>query len=746
MKQEKINNRLIVDFAESILENDQYVSIKMKGYSMYPTLRPDDIGVIEHCAPENLKTGDIIVFKSNRHLVAHRLIAIKKENNNFQFTAKGDKNSFTDPVFSQETLVGRIKELERKGKKISTDSRSMKWKRQLSLRYPTITEAYSNIVLGIQYRTDTIRSNYRSLKSNVSKISKGSGKLFGINAIISVLQGIVPFAIIVLIKLLVDALTTSNFENATGQAYYGGMLFLTALVFLLNALLIELRSYYSERMSQSVSRHIYSVLHAKHSKLDLSNYENPKQQDSMHRAVQEASFRPVKILNALLTGIKSVASVLFLIGMFISIRWYLILILIVAVLPDVYVRLKYSRKLYKLKDTQSTKEREMYYYNRILTGFPFAKELKLFGFSGFFEKRFNRTQDELFDEKIKLRKSELRLNFFSQSFAVLLIFISLGFISFLKVNGAISIGTVVLFFFAFQRAYSVLNDFFRSFTQIVEDNTFLKDFIQFLDLPERTLNVTPTSEFSLQHEIRFKDVSFRYVASKRNALTDINLVIPAGKKVAFVGENGSGKTTLIKLLCGFYEANQGEITFDGIDIEKLGQKLITENITAVFQDFALYNIAAYQNLALGNIKAEPDPEKIKQAACDADIDELLSKLPDGYNTLLGNLFKSGEELSIGQWQKIAIARAFYRDAPLLLMDEPSSALDAASELQIINSLKKLSQNKTAVIVSHRLSTVQWVDLIYMFHEGKVVESGSHEELIALKGKYYELFQTANTIA
>lgn len=746
MKQEKINNRLIVDFAESILENDQYVSIKMKGYSMYPTLRPDDIGVIEYCAPENLKTGDIIVFKSNRHLVAHRLIAIKKENNIFQFTAKGDKNSFCDPVFSQEALIGRIKELERKGKKINTDSRSMRWNRQLSLRYPAITEAYSSIVLGIQYRTDTIISGYRSLKSNISKISKGSGKLFRINAVISVLQGIVPFAIIVLIKLLVDALTTSNFENATGQAYYGGMLFLTALVFLLNALLIEFRSYYSERMSQSVSRHIYSVLHAKHSKLDLSNYENPKQQDSMHRAVQEASFRPVKILNALLTGIKSVASVLFLIGMFISIRWYLILILIVAVLPDVYVRLKYSRKLYKLKDTQSTKEREMYYYNRILTGFPFAKELKLFGFSGFFEKRFNRTQDELFDEKIKLRKSELQLNFSSQSFAVLLIFISLGFISFLKVNGAISIGTVVLFFFAFQRAYSVLNDFFRSFTQIVEDNTFLKDFIQFLDLPERTLNVTPTSEFSLQHEIRFKDVSFRYEASKRNALTDINLVIPAGKKVAFVGENGSGKTTLIKLLCGFYEANQGEITFDGIDIEKLGQKLITENITAVFQDFALYNIAAYQNLALGNIKAEPDPEKIKQAARDADIDELLSKLPDGYNTLLGNLFKSGEELSIGQWQKIAIARAFYRDAPLLLMDEPSSALDAASELQIINSLKKLSQNKTAVIVSHRLSTVQWVDLIYMFREGKVVESGSHEELMALKGKYYELFQTANTIA
>ena len=441
MKQVKINNRVIVDFAESILDNDQNVSIKMKGYSMYPTLRPGDIGVIEHCATETLKTGDIIVFKAGGHLVAHRLIAIRKENNHFLFTAKGDKNSFSDPEFSDEMLVGRIKEIQRKGTKISTNALSMKWNRFLSLRFPLISASFRNLMTGIQFRIGSIKTGYQSLKSNVSKISKGSGKLFGINAFISVLQGVIPFVIIVLIKLLVDALSASNFENASGQAYYAGMLILTALVFLLNALLIELRSYYSERMSQSVSRHIYSILHAKHGVLDLSNYENPKQQDSMHRAVQEASFRPVKILNALLTGIKSVASVLFLIGMFISIRWYLVLILIIAVLPDVYVRLKYSRKLYKLKDSQSTKEREMYYYNRILTGFPFAKELKLFGFSGFFQQRFNSTQDQLFDEKIKLRRSELQMNFFSQSFAVMLIFVSLGFISFLKVNGAISIGT-----------------------------------------------------------------------------------------------------------------------------------------------------------------------------------------------------------------------------------------------------------------------------------------------------------------
>ena len=220
-------------------------------------------------------------------------------------------------------------------------------------------------------------------------------------------------------------------------------------------------------------------------------------------------------------------------------------------------------------------------------------------------------------------------------------------------------------------------------------------------------------------------------------------MIPAGKTVAFVGENGSGKTTLIKLLCGFYSPDSGDIFFDGIPAENIGGKIIRENISAVFQDFALYNISALLNIGLGDTKTPIDTNKAKKAAEAADIAETMEKLPEGYNTLLGNLFTGGEELSIGQWQKIAIARAFYRNAPLLLMDEPSSALDAHAELDIIEKLKKLSENKTAVIVSHRLTTVQWADLIYVFDQGKIIESGTHQELISKNGKYQSLFTAAN---
>ena len=744
MKKQKITNQL-VEMAESLLDENRTLSFRMQGNSMFPTMKEGDLGYVEKCTPDELKIGDVVVFKANEKLVAHRLTSMFYQNGVRVFETKGDKNSFHDAPFTSEELVGKITSIQRKNRLRRLDSPLMRFQRFTSSYLSILLIPAFDLYIRLKSRFTRLNSGFRSLKNNLSVVSENSGKILFKNAILAVLQGIIPFVIIVCIKLLIDQLTKPITPNSNQQLIFIFFLVLTALVFLASAILSEINSYFSEKLSQSVSKHIYDKLHSKHVLLDLSNYENPDKQDKIHRAVQEASYRPLKIMNELLLGIKSVASALFLVGLFVSIRWYLVLVLLVAIIPGIIIRLKFSQKLYKLKEIQSTKEREMYYYNRILTGFPFAKELKLFGFAGFFKKRFTDVQNTLFDQKIELRKSELRLSIFAQVFAILLIFISLGFVSMLKMKGEISIGTVVLFFFAFQRGYSVLNDFFRSITQIVEDNTFLKDFIEFLNIPTRSnVSSSVNSTFELKNEIKFENVSFKYETSKRNVLKSVNITIPAGKTVAFVGANGSGKTTMIKLLCGFYEPDAGKISIDGINASELGQSVICKNITAVFQDFALYNLMAMENLGLGNAEIPFDLAKAKEAARKAGIDDILEKLPDGYNTLLGNLFKGGEELSIGQWQKIAIARAFYRDSPLILMDEPSSALDAESEKQIINSLKKLSQEKTAVIISHRLTTVQWADLIYFFKEGEVIEAGNHNDLMALKGSYYELFQTANS--
>ncbi|MDD4969015.1 MAG: signal peptidase I [Paludibacter sp.] len=737
-------NHTLLNLAESLLDDHHPINFNMQGFSMYPTLREGDRGIVEKWNTEELLVGDIIVFKANHKLVAHRLVRIEIREGVRLYIAKGDKNNFTDEPFTSEALVGKMTSFQRKNSIKTMDSPSMKVRAFIFLHFSKVLIPFHNLCLRAGNRINSIHTGWQSIKKNLSVITRHSGKELSLNLIIAALQGILPFVIIVCIKLLIDYLTKPSAMEVSQQLYFISLLILTAFVFLMNGVLSELKGYYSEKLSQSVTRRIYTKLHTKHSSLDLSHYENPAEQDKIHRAVQEASFRPIKIINELVTGVRSVAAGLFMVALFANIRWYLVALLVISIIPGVIIRLKYSRKLYKLKESQSTREREMYYYNRILTGFPFAKELKLFGFTVFFLKRFSNTQDRLFDQKIKLSKSELRLEIFSQCFAIILIFISLGYVSYLKLHGEITIGTVVLFFFAFQRGYSVLNDFFRSITQIMEDNTFLNDFMAFLNMPVRS-EVQPDMQqpFSLNKSIRIENVSFRYESSTREVLKAVNITIPAGKTVAFVGANGSGKTTLIKLLCGFYQPNAGSITFDGVDSLSIGQKLICENITAVFQDFALYNIPAIENIGLGNVQTEFNLDKAKKAASDAGIAEVIERLPDGYLTLLGNLFKGGEELSIGQWQKIAIARAFYRDSPLILMDEPSSALDASSEFQIIKSLKALSSDKTAVIISHRLSTVQWADLIYLFDKGEVLESGNHTDLMALKGKYYTLFQTAN---
>ena len=745
MKSEELNNYLF-NLAENLLDDDHSLSYKMRGNSMYPTLKAGDVAHVKKCRQEDLKIGDIVVFKSNDLLVGHRLIKISTQDGVRTFITKGDHSPCKDIPFTFQALLGRMTSFQRNNRIKSMDSPSMKVHCFCSCHFSKVLIPFYNFNLRVSNRIQILHTGWQSLKKNLSVITRHSGKVLSVNLIIAALQGILPFVIIVCIKLLIDHLTKPSALEVSQQLWFILLLILTAFVFLVNGVLSELKGFYSEKLSQSVTRRIYGKLHKKHASLDLSHYENPAEQDKIHRAVQEASFRPIKMISELVTGVRSIAAGLFMVALFANIRWYLVMLLVISIVPGVIIRLKYSRKLYKLKESQSTREREMYYYNRILTGFPFAKELKLFGFTGFFLKRFANTQDMLFDQKLKLSKSELRLEIGSQCFAIILIFISLGYVSYLKLNGEISIGTVVLFFFAFQRGYSVLNDLSRSITQVLEDNTFLNDFIAFLNLPTAS-EVQPETQlpFSLHKGIRIENLSFRYESSTREVLKGVNISIPAGKTVAFVGANGSGKTTLIKLLCGFYQPDTGMISFDGINSRSIGQEKICENITAVFQDFALYNIPAIENIGLGNVKAELNLDRAMKAARDAGIADVIERLPDGYNTLLGNLFKGGEELSIGQWQKIAIARAFYRDSPLILMDEPSSALDASSELQIIRSLKTLSSDKTAVIISHRLSTVQWADLIYLFDKGEVLESGSHSDLMALKGKYYTLFNTANTL-
>jgi len=384
MKPEILKNELL-SMTATLLGDNRTLGLKMQGFSMFPTLKEDDYGYIESCSSESLTKGDLVVFRHNNTLVAHRLIDIKEINGAKIFIAKGDKNYHNDAPFTEKELVGKIISFKRNDKLKNTNSPFMRMQRFIALNFHNVFIPLYNFQILIKSHLSNFNSILKSLIKNVNLVAKGSSKLLIINAIIAILQGVMPFVLIVCIKLLIDSLTNISTQNPNIQLNFILLLIATASVFLISGISSEIRSYFSEKLSQAVILRIYEKLHSKHASLDLSHYESPTDQDKIHRAVQEASFRPIKIINELLTAIRSIAASFFLIGLFITIKWYLIALLIIAILPGVFFRLKFSRKLYKLKETQSTKEREMYYFNRVLTGFPFAKEMKLFGFLGFIQ-------------------------------------------------------------------------------------------------------------------------------------------------------------------------------------------------------------------------------------------------------------------------------------------------------------------------------------------------------------------------
>lgn len=735
----KNNRNDIHELIGILLEDDRQLEFRMKGYSMFPLLRPDDKGVVRKCRQDEVKPGDIIVFYQNNSLVAHRLIRRKGD----QLIAKGDKNSYTDAPVDSNRLVGKLIQYERNGRIYNVEN--ARWRTTPAIHFTRIYSLVNAQLAQNHSRIRSLKGYWNDFKANFQLASANVRRLFALNTLIAVLQGLIPFAVIVLVKWLVDLLNSLPGQD-TLPPQFVLLLTLTGIAFLMSSVFSELKSLVGEKLSQGVVRSMYAHLHHKHIELELAHYENPKALDKMHRAVQEASFRPVKLLNEVQQFLKSVGSSLFLVGIFVSIQWYLVLVLLVAIAPGIVLKIRFARRYHQLKEKQSPLERKMYYFNRVLTGFPFAKEMKLFGFARFFLKRFRDLQENLFSDKLKLRRSEVIQNTVAQTFAVILIFGTLALVAFQTLNGLFTIGTVVMFFFAFQRGYSVLNDLFKSMANLLEDTIFMNDFREFVEegghVPVNAKKSAKTPTFSLNQSIRVENVSFRYVNSKRDALQSINLTIRKGETVAIVGANGSGKTTLIKLLCGFYLPDSGTIYYDDTSTANLGREQICTNLSAVFQDFALYNVSANENIALGDIQHPFSEQKVQHAATMAGIDDVLRQLPDGYNTLLGNQFLGGEELSIGQWQKLAIARAFYRDSQLLLMDEPSSALDAVSEQQIIETLKALAHQKTAVIISHRLSTVRWADRIIVFNEGRVVEEGTHDELMKHGGTYSILYKQA----
>jgi ATP-binding cassette, subfamily B, bacterial len=559
-----------------------------------------------------------------------------------------------------------------------------------------------------------------------------------------VVQGFLPLVSLYLMKLLVDGVTAGLAATDKAAAFQQvfWLVVLAGVVTLLSDLCRAWSTFASTAQSELVKDYVHDLLHAKSIEVDLEYYENAQYYNSLHRAQQEAAYRPPQIILSLVQVAQNGISLLAIAGLLFTLHWAIASILFVAVIPGLLARLKYTGKFFHRQRGWTHKERIAYYFHGLLTQDTYAKELRLFDLGSLFRSRFQNLRGQIRQEKLSLARQRSITELIAQASGTIAVFVACGFIAFQTLAGAITLGGLVMYYQAFQRGQGFLRELLLNVVTLYENSLFLSNLYEFLDLipavpePLHPQAVPQPVKFGIE----FHQVEFRYPNSNRELLKDINLTIQAGETVALVGENGAGKTTLIKLLCRLYDPSSGQITIDGIDLRHFKTTDWRREISVVFQDYVRYNLTAQENIGLGNLEVLSDRDRIIAAAEQAGADLAISKLPYRYDTTLGKQFEEGEELSIGEWQKVAIARAFLRQAQIIILDEPTSALDAKSEYEVFEQFRQLTQGRTAILISHRLSTVRLADRILVIKNGTIVENGSHDELLEEGGTYARLFK------
>lgn len=581
------------------------------------------------------------------------------------------------------------------------------------------------------------------LTKGVSFVWQSSRKWTIINFMLTIIQGLLPLMVLLLTKYIVDSVTTGINSNDKQQALQDSLFYigLTALIYLLNVVCQSVAQYAKDYQAQLSADYVYEKLQKKSLELDLEHLENPGYFDKLQRARTEASFRPLRIVNNLARLFQSAMSIILIAGLLISFHWIIGIILLIATLPDVFIRIKYAGKQYTLDNEQTQTERKTGYYNWMLTTLRYAKEVRLFNLGDLFINRFKSLRLTLRDQKFGLIREKTLAEITVRLFGGILIYASFGFIVYQTFYKKVTVGEMVIFFMAFQRGMGFLRELLSGMAGLYEDNLYISNLHEFFSLSsgKKKTNKLQITGIKQTAKISFDKLCFIYPGSSVNVLKNIDLEIKPNEKIALVGENGAGKTTLVKLLCRLYTPSSGVISVDREEISSIPRAELREKISVVFQDYAPYNLTAKENIWLGDITKEFDLEKIKEAARKSGINNKIESLPKGYETLLGKFFEKGEELSIGEWQKMALARAFWRDSQIIVLDEPTSALDPKAEYEMFKQFCEIARDKTAIIISHRLSTIRMVDRVYVLHNAGIVEQGTHAELMSLGGKYAEMF-------
>jgi len=586
-----------------------------------------------------------------------------------------------------------------------------------------------------------MNTKFKYFRESIKLVWKSASGWAVMNIIISVLRSILPLVLIWLLKDLIDSIT--NAVSAGHGESVSDILWLiiaVVIIWFLDEASSDLGNYIRKKQSMKLEAYMYGLLHTKAVKLDLINFERPEYFDALTRASREAPWRPNSILNNLVSMFRGLLSLILMAGVLTFLHWSMVLLLFAVNIPGIWLRLHYADILYTFQRQQTPEARKTAYFNWLLTGDRPSREIRLFGLGNYFISLFKKSFLKTKEEEIRIVRKRTIIELISDFVKAAAVLIMLLYIGRQTINGSLTLGQMTMFVLAFRQGMIYIKDLFGALAGLYEDSLFTGDTFEFLNLKETIQAIPPVAEIStFTKSLTVKDLSFTYPGNSSRAINNISFEINKGEIIALVGPNGAGKSTLVRLLCRLYDPESGSLKWDGIDIKNIDPEKYRKLLSVVFQDFMLYNLDAGENIRLGNIDEGKAEEKIISAALETGIDELIRKLPKGYSTVIGNLFDDSRELSWGEWQKIALSRAIFREAPLLILDEPSSALDADTEYDIFSRFRDIVKGRTSILISHRFTNVSLADRIIVLDRGVIIETGTHDELIKKKGTYFTMY-------